>query len=56
LGEPEKDANDILSRSVVPGIQKMNEHFQATVTHLRKNISDAIESDVRDFGGSSHLP
>jgi hypothetical protein len=42
--------------SVVPSIQKMRERFQATITHLRENISSAIESDLRDFGGSSHLP
>jgi len=41
--------------SVVPSIQKMRERFQATITHLRENISSAIESDLRDFGGSSHL-
>ena len=52
----EIDAYDILNRSVVPSIQKMKERFQATITHLRENISKAIESDVRDFGGSSHLP
>jgi len=33
----------------------MRERFQATITHLRENISSAIESDLRDFGGSSHL-
>jgi len=49
------DAYDILSRSVVPCIQKMKARFQATITHLRENISKAIESDVRDFGGISHL-
>ena len=46
----EIDAYDILSRSVVPSTQKMKERFQATITHLRENISNAIESDVRDFG------
>ncbi|MBT1515191.1 hypothetical protein KIP88_32380 [Bradyrhizobium sp. SRL28] len=49
-------AYDILSRSVVPSIQKMKERFQATITHLRENVSNAIESDLRDFGASSHLP
>jgi hypothetical protein len=34
----------------------MKERFQATITHLRENIRSAIESDLRDFGGSSHLP
>src|SRR5258705_7452260 len=52
----ETDAYDILSRSVVPSTPKMKERFQATIAHLRDNISRAIESDVRDFGGSSHLP
>ena len=33
----------------------MKERFQATITYLRENISSAIESDLRDFGGSSHL-
>ncbi len=50
----EIDAYD--SRSVVPSIWKMKERFQATITHLRENISKAIESDVRGFSGSSHLP
>jgi hypothetical protein len=30
--------------------------FQAAISHLRDNISRAIESDVRDFGRNSHLP
>jgi hypothetical protein len=34
----------------------MKERCQATNAHLRDNISKAIESDVRDFHGSSHLP
>jgi hypothetical protein len=38
----EIDAYDILSQSVVPSIQKMKERFQATLTHLRENISEAI--------------
>src|SRR6185295_2157171 len=41
---------------VVPSIPKMKERFRAPITHLRDNISRSIESDVRDFGGSSHLP
>jgi hypothetical protein len=44
---------DILSRSVVPSIPKDE---GALSSDLRDNISKAIESDVRDFGGSSHLP
>jgi hypothetical protein len=52
----EIDACGILSRSVVPSIQKRKERFQAPLTHLRENFSNAIGSDVRDFGGSSHLP
>ena len=39
-----------------PQHPEMKERFQATITHLRENISNAIESDLRDFGGSSHLP
>ena len=53
LGRP---GHEIPSRSVVPGIRKMKQRFQATITLLRENISRAIESDVRDFGGSPHLP
>lgn len=49
----ETDAYDISAGC--PSIPKMKERFQATITHLRDNISRAIESDVRDFGGSSHL-
>jgi hypothetical protein len=52
----EIDAYDILDRPFVPSTQKMKKRFQATITHLRENISRAIESDLRDFGGSSHLP
>jgi hypothetical protein len=37
------------------GIREIKARFQATLTHLRKNISRAIGSDVRDFGGNSHL-
>jgi hypothetical protein len=52
----EIDAHGILSRSLVPKHHKMKVRFQATTTYLRENISSAIESDLRDFGGSSHLP
>jgi hypothetical protein len=52
----EIDAYDIISRSARPQHHKMKERFQATIAYLRENISSAIESDLRDFGGSSHLP
>src|SRR4051812_49275987 len=47
---------DARLQSIVPSIPKMKERCQATNAHLRRNISKAIESDVRDFRGSSHLP
>jgi hypothetical protein len=28
----------------------------AIISHPRDNINDVIESDVSNFGGSSHLP
>jgi hypothetical protein len=54
--ELEIDAHGTFSGSVVPQHPEDAGALSGDPPHLREDISNAIGSDVRDFGRSSHLP